>query len=254
MRPDRLLGGHLLELAIGLSVLVHAGAARVLPRATPVTPAPSAYVEMVALPKPARIEPALPEAPPPPPPPAPKPVARVSPPPAAPIPRLEPAKPRELTGTTLTADGPGASFEAPSGDGSSRSEPMEAGPKAEPRPAPRLTPSPPPTRPPPPAPRPPARTEELARKPAPPALAAVLARHYPDDARKRGVGGQAVVRARVDPDGKVRTASVVSESEPGFGSACQRTLVGSTWSAPLGRDGSPVATWVRYTCRFRVGL
>lgn len=94
--------------------------------------------------------------------------------------------------------------------------------------------------------------KDLSKHPAAPSLDSQLRNHYPADARRRGVGGEAVVRARVDPDGRVRTCSVVSESESGFGSACRSTVLGSSWSPPLDREGHPVATYVRYTCRFRV--
>lgn len=62
------------------------------------------------------------------------------------------------------------------------------------------------------------------------------------------------MRARVDADGRVRTAAILSESESGFGSACQRTLLGSVWTPPLNAEGQRVGTWVRYVCRFRIGL
>lgn len=245
MRADK----HLLELSLAVSALAHAGAGLVLPQRSFAAPSASAPVEFVALPPPPpRVDqPPDPEPEPEPPPP----VKRATSKPTAP-----PPGPRasELSGKTLTAEGPGTSFAAPAGDGSERSEPIQSG--TAPAPAP-----PPPPKPSAPAPAPTAKLAtttvplpDLARRPEPPALAGTLARHYPEDARRRGVGGQAVVRARVDSDGKVRTASVVSESEPGFGAACQRTLIGSKWSPPMDRGGKPVGTWVRYTCRFRVGL
>lgn len=247
---------HLLELALAASVAAHLGAARVLPRVSTPKPASSAPVQFVTLPKPppAAEAPAPEPEPEPEPPPPPKPTPRKAAQQPAPAPAEAPPPPAELSGKTLTAEGSGPSFEAPAGDGSSRSEPIQAGATPPPAPPPKPVAPAPAPRPAPPPPPATVKLEDLAKRPEPPALAGVLARHYPEDARRRGVGGQAVVRARVEPDGRVRTASVVSESEPGFGAACQRTLVGSKWTAPRGRDGSPVATWVRYTCRFRVGL
>jgi TonB family protein len=107
--------------------------------------------------------------------------------------------------------------------------------------------------------RPPAAVEsallpaaDLSRRPVPPRLDSVLKRHYPADARQRGLSGEAVVRARIDADGSVRMASISSESYAGFGEACRKTVVGSTWLPPQDRVGRPVATEVSYTCRFRV--
>lgn len=249
MRADK----HLLELSLAVSALAHAGAGLVLPQRSFAAPSASAPVEFVALPPPPPRVDQPPDPAPEPEPVAPPPSKRAAPKPVAPAPRPTSAEPpAALSGKTLTAEGPGTSFAAPAGDGSERREPIQGG--AAPAPAPPPKPSAPA---PAPAPKPAPSTvplPDLARRPEPPALAGTLARHYPEDARRRGVGGQAVVRARVDSDGNVRTASVVSESEPGFGAACQRTLIGSKWSPPMDRAGRPVGTWVRYTCRFRVGL
>lgn len=244
------------EIAVAVSLLAHLVAGRLVPKATPSAPAERRRVEFVTLPP---VPPAPELAPPPVP--EPEPAAPPEPaepsPPAAATPR---AQPRPLSGKTLTAEGPGPSFAAPEGDGSKHDAPIVVppAPPAEPV-APRVAPAPPPPRtppPPPPPPPPPAVVplKDLSRKPAPPELVSLLARNYPDDARRRGVSGEATVRARIDADGRVRTASVSSESEPGFGAACQRALIGSRWTPPLDRDGRAVGTWVRYTCRFRVGL
>ncbi len=93
---------------------------------------------------------------------------------------------------------------------------------------------------------------DLSQRPVPPALDSVLKSHYPADARQRGLSGVAVIRARIDADGRVRMASISSESFAGFGEACRKTVVGSIWLPPRDRDGRPVATEVSYTCRFRV--
>jgi outer membrane biosynthesis protein TonB len=256
MRPER----HLLELSLAASALVHLGSARLLPAASEVAPpSVSAPVRFVPAPRAAPPEPAPePKPAPPPPPKAPPAPPKHAPAPAAPSPALEPAtKPPSLAGTTLTAPGESGAFAAPTGDGSSHEAPVVVAPPAPPAPpeprgaAPTARSVPAPRRAPAPATVP---IQDLSRRPAPPSLAGVLAQNYPASLRSRGVGGQAVVRARVDADGRVRVGAVSSESEPGFGSACQRTLVGSRWTPPLDRAGRPVATWVRYTCRFRVGL
>lgn len=93
---------------------------------------------------------------------------------------------------------------------------------------------------------------DLSRPPVAPDLREVLERHYPAEARAKGVGGKAVVRARIMPDGKVRELALVSESAPGFGAACQQTLRGSEWPPPLDRSGTAVSTFINYTCRFNV--
>ena len=92
----------------------------------------------------------------------------------------------------------------------------------------------------------------LSRPPEPPDLNDALERHYPEAARKQGTPGQAVLKARITPEGQVRDMVVVSQSAPGFGDACRATLRESKWSAPLDRDGQPVATFISYTCRFEV--
>jgi protein TonB len=92
----------------------------------------------------------------------------------------------------------------------------------------------------------------LSERLRPPALDSELQRSYPADARQRGIGGSAVVRARIGPDGTARSLQVLSESFPGFGAACQKTLTGSRWSVPRDRNGHAVTTEIRYTCRFVV--
>ncbi|MEB2320989.1 MAG: TonB family protein [Sorangiineae bacterium] len=92
----------------------------------------------------------------------------------------------------------------------------------------------------------------LSRKPSPPTLDARLRAHYPPDARREGRSGSARVIARIDPDGVARDLRIMSASEPAFGVACRETVAGSRWSSPIGPDGQPVATEVRYRCRFEV--
>src|SRR5262249_61091020 len=79
----------------------------------------------------------------------------------------------------------------------------------------------------------------LSRPPEPPDLNAALERHYPEAARKQGTPGQAVLKARITPEGQVRDLVLVSESAAGFGDACRATVRGSTWSPPLDHAGPP---------------
>lgn len=97
------------------------------------------------------------------------------------------------------------------------------------------------------------RLNDLSRKPRPPSLDAALRRHYPADHRRSGVEGQAEVRVLVTAAGRVGRADVVSESAAGFGRACQETLLGTQWSAPVSQDGKSVNTLLTYRCRFKVG-
>jgi TonB family protein len=154
----------------------------------------------------------------------------------------------DLSGMTLTSDGQGSTWSSAVGDGSAISSPLVAPrPRATASAAPAVTAKP--------AALPPVAVvaaADLAQKPRAPALDAALARNYPAGARERGASGTAKISVRIDPDGRVRRARVVSESEPGFGSACRATVLGSTWTPPRDRAGNPVATDVGYTCRFEV--
>jgi len=181
----------------------------------------------------------------------PKPVERRAAAPAPTAPTPEPAKaPVDLSGVTLTnADGVGG-FAMPTGDGSERSGPLgPLGPKpaltqqkaVSPvasvvgRTAPELVAS-----------------KDLSEHPQAPSLEAALRGLYPDEARRRSISGTASLRVRIATDGRVREASVLSESFAGFGNACQKAVLGSRWSPPRDRDGRAVQTEVRYTCRFVV--
>jgi protein TonB len=173
-----------------------------------------------------------------------------------PLPDEAPSEdPVELTGLTLTNDGPGEGWASQVGNGQAMQGPIrratrrpEPGPKSDrgevrpasvrrvPRPKePELVP-----------------IGSLSRRPAPPPLNGKLVSNYPPDARRRGQEGIAVVTARIEADGRIRVASVASESAPGFGEACRNTVIGSVWSPPLDESGRAVATQVRYTCQFRV--
>jgi TonB family protein len=79
-----------------------------------------------------------------------------------------------------------------------------------------------------------------------------LRANYPEEARQRGLAGSARVRARIDADGVIRSARLLTESSPGFGAACRKTVLGSQWSAPRDKNGGAVATEIVYTCHFQV--
>jgi TonB family protein len=193
--------------------------------------------------------PAPPPAPEPPKPVAPEPVNAAPPPPRPAPAEPPPPAPVELTGVTLTNDSGNASFSTVVGNGAAMDGPIAAIRTAKPP----VPPAPPSARP------APARVEtavlalsDLSERPVAPELGVVLRQHYPPEARARGIGGSASVEARIEPDGRVRSVTLSSESFAGFGDACKRTLVGSRWSPPLDRDGRAVATRIRYTCRFVV--
>jgi hypothetical protein len=94
--------------------------------------------------------------------------------------------------------------------------------------------------------------EDLSQPPRAPDLNGALEANYPPEARAAGISGMAVIRALISPTGEARPVGILSESAPGFGAACLRTLVGSRWSAPVDRTGRMVATEIRYRCTFKV--
>jgi hypothetical protein len=165
--------------------------------------------------------------------------AEAPPPPAAP----PPESPADFSGVTLTNDGAGPGWASAVGNGASMRGPIGR-PGA--RVAPRASDGPPSEGP------PLVALGSLSRPPAPPDLVGELERHYPEAARRQGLAGQAILKARITPEGRARDLILVSQSTAGFGDACRATLRDSIWSAPLDRDGRPVATLVTYTCRFEV--
>jgi TonB family protein len=200
------------------------------PPPPPVAPKPEAVKQRVAMARPAAKAPA---APPPP--------EAAPPPPAA-------ESPADFTGQTLTNDGPGeGGWSSATGNGEKMNGPIG-------RPGARVTKRV--------VDGDPAGTgqhgtptvglADLSSAPKPPQLADKLAAAYPPDARAKGLEGKAVVKARIMPDGHIRQLSIVSESAPGFGAACEATLRDSEWSPPLDKDGRPVSTFISYTCRFDV--
>ncbi|HTA19475.1 MAG TPA: energy transducer TonB [Polyangia bacterium] len=156
-----------------------------------------------------------------------------------PEPREAPAEaPADFSGVTLTNDGAGPGWASAVGNGAAMRAPIGApGAKIV-----RARAGEPPL----------VALASLSRAPAPPDLADVLERHYPEAARRQGLAGQAVLKARIPPDGHPRDLVLVSQSTLGFGDACRATLRESVWTAPLDREGRAVATLVTYTCRFEV--
>ena len=61
-----------------------------------------------------------------------------------------------------------------------------------------------------------------------------------------------MLRIEVLADGRLGEVKRLSESYPGFGEACERTVRGARWEPPIDRDGSAVSTEITYTCRFEV--
>lgn len=106
------------------------------------------------------------------------------------------------------------------------------------------------------APRPPTLTplSDLSKKPVAPQLDAALAHHYPAALRAQGVEGQALLRVVLTKDGRVAETRAVSESHPGFATACTKALQGSRWGAPIDKQGNPTRTELQYRCRFQINL
>lgn len=236
---------------IVLSAVVHASAMLGAARRPP-PPPPALRTELeLALPPPPPPKAPAPTPTPEPEPPAPQPKAatRIQPslpaPPARPLTPEPPPRP-ELSGNTLLGAGD-ASFTAPAGNGAERDGPIHTGSAPVVTPPPSLRPAP--------AAAPAVTTEplaELSRKPVPPALAASLERNYPPQARSQGKSGEAKVRALIDALGRVGSLTITFESAPEFGAACQKTLLQSQWTPPLGKLGKPTATFITYRCKFRI--
>ena len=175
---------------------------------------------------------------------SPAPRARPAPAPAAVPAPPDPVPVADLTGVTLTNDGTGAGWSSAVGNGGAMVGPIgragHAGPAAPTRgPAGAagvsFTP-----------------LADLRRRPEPPDLDAALEHNYPEQARREGLTGSAVVRARILPSGVIAAIQPLSASAPTFADACRRTLAGSRWSPPIDAVGHPCTTEIRYTCRFEL--
>jgi TonB family protein len=99
-----------------------------------------------------------------------------------------------------------------------------------------------------------ARAADLSKLPRPPTnLDALLTKYYPERARSQGIEGQAVLRVRIKPDGRVAEMRLLKESYAEFGKACMEHLRTTRWSPAQDRFGRTVAFDITYTCRFEVG-
>ncbi|HEY4183023.1 MAG TPA: energy transducer TonB [Kofleriaceae bacterium] len=162
-------------------------------------------------------------------------VARVAPAEQLPTPEV----PVDLSGVTLSNEG--SSWSSPVGNGEAMTGPVIVTAPAGPAPVTHGSE---------------ARGDrvvgvgDLSRPPKAPNLDGALAANYPADARRAGITGKAVVRARILATGSVGPIRVVSETVSGFGNACRRTLAGSHWQAPLDAHSEPVTTDINYTCTF----
>ncbi|MFZ5890869.1 MAG: energy transducer TonB [Myxococcota bacterium] len=163
-----------------------------------------------------------------------------------PAPASHEPPPPELTGKTLVSDH-GSAWSAPEGNGNAREGTVASASTARTPPAPLVAPVA--ARAPEPSVQP---LSQLSRVPAPPSLSDLLAKNYPPLYRNQGQSGEAKVRALIEPNGRVSRTEVKAESAAGFGDACQKALLQSRWTGPLGSDGKPVATWITYRCKFRI--
>ncbi len=232
-----------------VSLAIHAGAVFLAPGLTKAPPlsAPITVVtveahEVEAPPPPATPEPAQPDLAP-----TPRPFAAVARPSAAPRPASADPSPApaddapvDLTSTVLSNAGPGIAIAvgAPGGRGHGGGGALFAPPSAPPTVAPdgpRLV-----------------AVSDLSRRPRAPSFDSALERNYPVPARRAGVSGQAVLRLRILPDGRVGRVEPVSESFEGFARACEATVRSAPWAPPIDREGAAVATEITYTCVFEV--
>lgn len=157
--------------------------------------------------------------------------------PAAPVPEA----PADFSGVTLTNDGPGPGWASATGDGHAMTGPIgrpgAAAPARAASPPDNIAITP---------------LASLSRPPTPPDLNATLEAHYPAEARRQGLAGRAVLRARIAADGHTRDLVLLTQTADGFGDACRAVLREAIWTAPLDRSGRPVSTVVTYTCNFDV--
>jgi TonB family protein len=93
---------------------------------------------------------------------------------------------------------------------------------------------------------------DLSKRPAPPKLDARLQANYPQDQRRMGIEGEALLELILSEQGKVVDAQIRDQTAPPFGAACRKTLMGTSWSQPLDSNGHAVRTRLSYRCSFRV--
>ncbi|ACL64948.1 TonB family protein [Anaeromyxobacter dehalogenans 2CP-1] len=225
--------------AAAASLLLHAAilaAALRLPQRPRERPAP-VVVDLEAAPPPAPPPAPEPPAPPPPPrrvaaaalppprpipaPPAPAP----PPPPDAPAPSPAPARAPRV-GISLSSTTTAGGFAVGTG------ETLAGRPR-------EVADAPEPARPLPAAPRPSAQPRLVARPEMP----------YPPDARRAGLEGRVVLLLRVDREGRVAAARVLSEPGGGLGAAARAAALGFRFQPAL-LEGEPVETEIRFTYTF----
>jgi protein TonB len=220
---------------VSLVMILHIGAGSLMPGAMGHAPRESFESQIV-------LEAPPPEPPPPPPPP---PVDEPAPPKPVAVVRAAP-KPAVLETSTSASD---VKVDAVVAETVS----MPATPPPPTEPAPIVAAPPAPAAPPRVDPGPPlVPAKSLGRMPRAPALDRELERNYPADARRAGISGSATLRLQVMPDGRLGRVQQVSESHPGFGPACERTVRAARWDPPLDREGHAVATEIKYVCKFEV--
>lgn len=224
-----------------LSLILHIGVGVLVPNAAP----PGERITFES-----QIILEAPPAPPPPPVPPPPPSTEEAPPAPAPAPARAAratTKPTVLEASTSASD---VKLDAIVGETATM-------PATPPRPEPAPIAAPPPS----PAPAPPPRVDPgpvvvpakaLGRLPRAPVLDRELERNYPADARRAGIAGSATLRLQVLSDGRLGRVDHLSESHPGFGQACERTVRAARWDPPLDREGRAVATEIKYVCKFEV--
>lgn len=101
------------------------------------------------------------------------------------------------------------------------------------------------------------QSDNLSRRPgAPQTLNQLLEKNYPKQARNQGIEGQAVVRVRILPDGRLSVVRVKKETgRYGFGAACIATLrAGGRWVPALDQQGRPGAYEIDFPCTFEVAF
>lgn len=229
------------------SLALHVVGVVLLPgaRAVSVRPRPPLVVEVID-PPPAEPRPEPPPAPTPAPMPTTPPMRTERQPSAKPpehvasVPREETTPTRgtdapvDFTSTTFSNDGPGMAIGG-GGGGSPAAPPAPARKTATAAATPAFVPA-----------------ASLGRPPRAPGLDAALEKNYPAEARRLGISGTATLRVALLPDGRVGKVERVSETHSGFGEACERTVRGGRWDPPIDREGHPVATEIKYVCRFEV--
>jgi protein TonB len=93
------------------------------------------------------------------------------------------------------------------------------------------------------------RTAPAARLSAQPRLLERPEIPYPAEARRDGLEGQVVLLLRIDAEGRVAAASVLSAPGPGLGEAARAGALRFRFTPPL-LEGEAVETEIRFTYTF----